>query len=199
MCLVCFLFDQTVRFSSLTARWRNFSRGDVCGERLFRIKFLENVRSRVHPNLHAEFGRRLVRGPMIRVVCIRNRNSRGVAQPLRVVWLNMARVSARYEALRERIPQPPPAASSAAPEISGILMQEAGKDGFRHIIAHYKAAVRCSEILSIAGGSLSEGAVRISRLRRYREERTQSDRSPIPGILSRNSEFLANGERTVIR
>src|SRR5580692_8582437 len=66
-----------------------------------RIKFLENVCSRVHPNLHAEFGRRLVRGPMIRVVCIRNRNSRGVAQPLRVVWLNMARVSARYEALRE--------------------------------------------------------------------------------------------------
>ena len=110
----------------------------------------------------------------------------------------MAQVSERYEALRKRIPQPRPAASSAAPEISGILMQEAGKDAFRHIVAHYKVAVRCSGMLSIAGGSLSEGAVRIGRLRLYGEERTQSDRSAIPGVLSRYSEFLAIGKGTVI-
>ena len=44
-------------------------------------------------------------------------------------------------------------------------MQKAGEDSFRHIIAYYKVAVRCSEILGIPGGSLSEGAVRIARLR----------------------------------
>src|SRR5580692_11661215 len=115
------------------------------------------------------------------------------------MWLNMTRVSARYETLRKRIHQPRPAASAAAPEISGILMQEAGKDAFRHIVAHYKVAVRCSEILRVAGGSLSEGAVRISRLRLYGEERTQSYRSAIPGVLSRHSEFLAIGNGTVIR
>src|ERR1700691_374537 len=137
MCSVCFFLIKPGVFLRSRLCGGTFLAAMFAAEECLKIRtrLLENVCSRVHPNLHADFGRRLVRGPVIRVVCIRNCTSRGVAQPLRVIWLNMARVSARYEPLRKRIPQPCPAASSAAPEISGILMQGAGKEALRHIVA----------------------------------------------------------------
>src|ERR1700761_2975831 len=99
----------------------------------------------------------------------------------------------RPENLADSIAQSRPTAVNAFPEVSWVLMQQAGVNCFCHVIADRKVSECRAVILSVSGSTLPERSIGIGELRLACKYRCQYESATIESIFRCNLELVAGG------
>ena len=136
---------------------------------------------------------------MSSVVCVRNRHRSRVAENLGIIELH----AAGSECVQRVCPIEYPDLDHTLPvprrKIARVLVQHAGKNRFRHVVADVKIRVRSSEVAPLSRRALSERAVRVRQLSLASKSRSQDYGSAVEGILTGDDKFLSDRNRLVVR